>query len=195
MSIFFFASFFLYYYLFFLHPTKTIFSRKRWCLKFPFFFFLKFPCFLVFRRIGEYISLVLFYQFCQPPGVVHSFLRRRKNVYLHIHEITQVVVLYTSLQLVEGVYKPQWACVGWASVTESCLETCMWIKHTCLDEFPPGHPKTFERTLDNISLFVLAFSNTINLFPNFLCCSYENVRKMKLFHTDCPDLKPKHWQK
>ena len=59
-------------------------------------------------------------------------------------------VLYTSLRLVEGVYKPQRACVGGASVTESCLEGYMWIKRTCLDEFSSGHPKMFERTLDII---------------------------------------------
>ena len=35
---------------------------------------LVFPCFLLFRRIGEYISLDLFYQFCQP----HSFLKKRE---------------------------------------------------------------------------------------------------------------------
>ena len=130
------------------------------------------PKHLVFFCIGEYISLVLFYQFCQPPGVVHSFLRK-KNVYVHIHKITRVVGLYTSLRFVEGVYKPQRACVGWASVTESCLGECMWIKCACLDEFPPGHSKMFERTLDIISLFiiVLAISNTINLFPIFVCCS------------------------
>ena len=34
-------------------------------------------------------------------------------------------VLYTSLRFVEGVYKPQRACVALASVTESCLEACM----------------------------------------------------------------------
>ena len=97
------------------------------------------------------------------PVVVHSFLRNR-------NEITWVIVLYTSLRFVEGVYKPQWPCVGWASVTESSLEVCMGIKRTFLDEFPPGHPKMFERTVDIISLFLLAISSTINLFPNFLCC-------------------------
>ena len=107
--------------------------------------------------------------------VVHSFLRKRLLLFLwcffffffffHIHEITRVVVLYASLRLVEGVYKPQRACTGWASVTGSRLEMCMWIKRTCLDEFPPGHPKMFERMLDIISLFVLAISNTISLSP------------------------------
>ena len=63
-----------------------------------------------------------------------------KECFFHSHEITQVVVLYTSLWFVEGVYKPQWACVSWASVTELCLKACMGIKHTCLDEFPPDHP-------------------------------------------------------
>ena len=98
-------------------------------------------------------------------------------------------MLYTSLRLVEGVYKPQRACVGWASVTESYLEACMGIKRTYLDEFPPGHPKMYERTLD-MSLFVLAISNTINLFPN-LFPNYQNAREMKLFYTDYPDLKKK----
>ena len=75
-------------------------------------------------------------------------------------------------------------------MTESCLEACMGIKRTGLNEFPPGHPKMFERTLDIISLFMLAMSNTINLFLFlFFAVPYENVRKMKLFHTDCPDLK------
>ena len=56
LSVFFFASFFFYYYLsIFLHLTKTIFCRKRLCF-----------IFLVFRCIGEYISLDLFCQFCQP---------------------------------------------------------------------------------------------------------------------------------
>ena len=78
--------------------------------------------------------------------------------------------MYTSLQYVKVVYKPQRACVGWASMTESCLEACMRIKHACLDEFSPGHPKMFEIMLDIISLFVLAISNTINLFPIFFVC-------------------------
>ena len=99
--------------------------------------------------------------------VVHSFLRKRMFSFIFMTEITRVVVLYTILRFVEGVYKPQRACVGWASVTESCLEAYMWIKRTCLDEFPPGHPKMFGRTLDIISLFVLAISNTINLYRNF----------------------------
>ena len=105
-------------------------------------------------------------------------------------------VVYYSLQLVEGVYKPQWACVGWASVTESSLKACMWIKHTCLDAFPPGHPKMFERMLDIISLFVLAISDSINLFLSFCAVPHEKVRKMKLFYTDSPELKKKkNWQK
>ena len=32
--------------------------------------------------------------------------------------LTRVVLLYTCLRLVKGVYKPHQACVGWASVTE-----------------------------------------------------------------------------
>ena len=137
---------------------KTIFCRKRWC----------FPCFLVFCRIGEYISLVLFYQFCQPHPVV---VPQKKSIFFRIHEITRVVVLYASLQFVEGVYKPQRACVGWASATESRFEAWMGIKRTCSDELYAGHPKMFERTLDIISLFVLSISNTINFFLIFLCCS------------------------
>ena len=43
-----------------------------------------------------------------------------------------------------GVYKPR-ACVGWACVTESRLQACMWIKCICLEEFPPGHPKMFKK--------------------------------------------------
>ena len=50
-SIFLFVSFFFYYYLsIVLAPDEENFLLKA----------------LVFRRIGEYISLVLFYQFCQP---------------------------------------------------------------------------------------------------------------------------------
>ena len=85
--------------------------------------------------------------------------------------LTRVVVLYATLQLVEGVYKPQRACVGWASVTESFPE----VLSTCLDEFPSGHPKMFERTLDIISLFVLAVSNTINLFPIFFLIFFFKI--------------------
>ena len=155
MSVFLLASFF-YYYLFFLHLTKT----KNFLSK-----ALVIHCFLVFRRIRwiHFLSSVLSV-LSTSPVVVHSFLRKR--TFFHILEITPVVVLYTSLRFVEGVYKPQRACVGWASVTESCL------KRTCLDEFPLGHPKMFERTLDVISLFVLAISNTMSLFPILcVCCS------------------------
>ena len=132
--------------------------------------------------------------------VIVVIVPHKKNVFFHIHEIARVVLLYTSLRLVEGDYRPQRDCVGWASVTESCLEACMWIKRTCLDKFPPGHPKMFQRTLDIISLFVLAISNTVNLFLFlfvclFWCCSHENVSKWKLFHTDCPlkNKKQKRW--
>ena len=99
-------------------------------------------------------------------------------------------VLYiSSLQLVEGVYKLQQACAGWASVTE------LWITLTSLEKIPPGHPKTFKRMLDIISLFILAISNNINLFPNFYSVLHENIKKIKLLHTDCPHLKNKHWHK
>ena len=67
---------------------------------------LVFPCFLVLRRIGEYISLVLFCQFCQLTSSC-PLIHQKKNVFFHIHEITRVDVLYTSLRFVEGVYKPQ----------------------------------------------------------------------------------------
>ena len=100
-----------------------------------------------------------------------SLIPQKKNVFFHIHEITWVVVLYTTLRFVKGVYKPHWACVGWASVTESCLKAYMGIKHTCLDVFSLGHPKLFKWTLDIISSFILAISNTVNLFPSVLCCS------------------------
>ena len=53
-------------------------------------------------------------------------------------------------------------------MTESCLEVHMGIKRACLDEFPPDDPKMIKRMLDIISLFVLAISNTISLFPIFL---------------------------
>ena len=68
-------------------------------------------CFLVFRRIGEYISLDLFYQFCQPQLQLFTH-SSEKGCFLHIVEITRVVVLHTSLLLVEGVCRPQRACVG-----------------------------------------------------------------------------------
>ena len=101
------------------------------------------------------------------------------------------------LRLVEGVYKPLRACVGWANVAaESCLEVWMWIKRTCLDEFLPGHPKMFETTLVIISLFVLAISNSQFISEFFFfgfffgaVPAHENARQMtKLFHTDCPYL-------
>ena len=89
---------------------------------------------------------------------------RKKNVFfLHIHEAnmgSSLVVLYTSLWLVEGVYKPQ-ACVGWASVTEPC----MWIKHTCLDKVPPRHPTRFSWDQPRKKQFI--FSN------HFFFCSLE----------------------
>ena len=79
LSVFFFVSFFFFfsYYLFFLHLTKKIFCWKR-------------LCFLVFRRIGEYISLVLSV-LSASPVVVHSFLTHTQKKFFHIHEITWVV--------------------------------------------------------------------------------------------------------
>ena len=65
-----------------------------------------------------------------------------KNVLLHINEITLVVMLQTSLRLVEAVYKPQPVCVGRTKMTELCLESCMHIKRACLGEVPPGHPNS-----------------------------------------------------
>ena len=47
------------------------------------------------------------------------------QVIFYVQEIIRVVGLYTSLRLVEGVYKPQRAGVGWASVTELFFEVCM----------------------------------------------------------------------
>ena len=44
---------------------------------------------------------------------------------------------------------------------------------------------------DIISLFVLAISNTFFVVV-VVTVPYENVRKIKLFYTDCPDLKNKH---
>ena len=70
-----------------------------------------FPYFLVFRRVGEYNSHDLFYQFCLPHQQL-SLIPQKNNVFFYVHEMTQVVILYTSLRLVEGVYKPQHACVG-----------------------------------------------------------------------------------
>ena len=68
-----------------------------------------------------------------------TYIRKRMFSFIFMR-LTRVVVLYTSLRLVEAVYKPQRACVGWASVIELCLEACMWIKRTCLDEVPSRHP-------------------------------------------------------
>ena len=103
--------------LFFLPFTKTIFCRKRLC-------FLVSLCYIVSENIS-FVKLTS-----------SSLIPQKKNVFFYIHEITQVAVLYISLRFVEGVYKPQWACVGWAGVTESCPEACMGIKRTCFDEFP-----------------------------------------------------------
>ena len=71
---------------------------------------LVFHRFLVFHHIGENISLDLFYFVNLTSSC--SLIPQKKNVFFHIHEIMNVVVLYTSLRLVEGVYKPQQACVG-----------------------------------------------------------------------------------
>ena len=159
MSVFLFASFFFYYYLF-SYTWRRQFSVESASVSL-------FSCVSSYRRIHFPRSVISFVNITSSC----SLIPQKKNVFFYSHENTRVVVLYTSLRLVEGVYKPQRACVGWASVTESCLEACMWIKRTCLDEFPPSHPKMFERTLDLISLFVLAVSNTINLFPSFWYCS------------------------
>ena len=117
LSVLFYASFFYYYLCIFLHLTKTICEPKALvfhCFLF-FFFFLSsfFPffslsifvcCFLFlfcssffFRRIGEYISLDLFYQFCQPHQHLFTHSSEEKNVFFRIHEITRVLVLYNSL--------------------------------------------------------------------------------------------------
>ena len=62
-----------------------------------------FHCLLALRRIGECISPVLSV-LSTSAIVVHSFLRKRFFFFFffHIHEITRVVVLYTSLRFVEG---------------------------------------------------------------------------------------------
>ena len=97
-------------------------------------------CVLLFPRISWYrwihFPRTVLSVLSTSPVVVHPFLRRKKkkNVFFHVHEIIRVVVLYTSLRLIAGVYKPQRACAGWASVTELCLEACMWIKRTCLPQ-------------------------------------------------------------
>ena len=71
-----------------------------------------------------------------------TYIRKRMFSFIFMR-LTWVVELYTSLQLVEGVYKPQWACVGWAIMIELCRKACMWIKCTCLNEVPPRHPSKF----------------------------------------------------
>ena len=47
----------------------------------------------------------------------------------------------------------------------------------------------FERTLDIISLFVMAISKIISLFASFFFPAVSNrkIRKIKLFHEDSPD--------
>ena len=72
-------------------------------------------------------------------------------------------------------------------MTESCLEACMGIKRAFLDEFPPGHPKMFENARHHFNVRPRNFKHY-----QFISEFYENVRKMNLFHTDCPDLKNKH---
>ena len=71
-------------------------------------------------------------------------------------------------------------------MTVLCLKACMGIKYTCLDEFPPGHPKMLERMLDIISLFVIYF----RVFCFVLLFPMKTVGKLNYF-THCPDLKKK----
>ena len=163
LSVFFFASFFFYYYLsIFLHLTKTIFCRKRLCFMFP--------CVSLYRWIHFPRSVLSVLS--TSPVVVHSFLRKRRMFSFIIHEITLVVVLYTSLWLVEIKCPQTTTSLCWLSQCDRIVSRSVHGNQTyLLDKFPPGHPKMFERMLDIISLFVLAISNTINLFRNCLCCS------------------------
>ena len=71
-----------------------------------------------------------------------GYIRKRMFSFIFMR-LTQVLVLYTSLRLVEGAYKPQRGCVGWASVTKPCLEAFMWIKLTVWTKFPQEHPNRF----------------------------------------------------
>ena len=64
----------------FLHLTKTILLSKA----------LVFPFFLVFRRIGEYISIVLSV-LSTSPVVVHSFLRKRKFSFIFMNHMGSCV--------------------------------------------------------------------------------------------------------
>ena len=101
-----------------------------------------------------------------PPNLIHQ-----KKFPFILMRLTRVVVLYTSPQLVKGIYKPQRACVGWASVAESWLETCIRIKRTCLDEFPPGHPY-FTESITSESLHTTETLRPWYHFPSYTVCLF-----------------------
>ena len=75
-----------------------------------------------------------------PPNVVEippNHTHQKKNVSYSWH-LTRVVVLYTSLRLVEGVYKPQRACFGWwfACVMNEPVWQNRVSKRTCKSNAP-----------------------------------------------------------
>ena len=103
-----------------------------------------------------------------------TYIRKRMSSFIFMR-LTRVVVLYISLRLVEGVYKPQGACVGWAGVTEPCLEACMWIKRTCLDEVPPRHPTDSLNSLGEAS-------NLSFLIPATIHSSFQDLYPFQCAH-------------
>ena len=78
-------------------------------------------------------------------------------------------------------------------ILTSDSEYCNDVKMTLPSLHLSQTHKMFERTLfitsTSFHCFVLAILN--NYFCVFYAVSYEKVRKMKLFHTRCPDLKIK----
>ena len=89
--------------LFFFAPDADNFLSKAFV----------FPCVTSYRWI--HFSSSVLSVLSTSPAVIHSFLKKRMfSFIIHTHEVTRVVVLYTTtsitslhLQLVEGVYKPQ----------------------------------------------------------------------------------------
>ena len=92
MFVFFFASFF--YYLFSCSWRRQ-FSVESACVSL-------FLCVSSYMWIHFPRSVLLVLS--TSPVIVHSFRRKLKSVFSHIHEIIRVVALYTSLRFVEGVY-------------------------------------------------------------------------------------------
>ena len=70
-----------------------------------------------------------------------SHTSEKECVFFIFIRLTRMVVLYTSLRLVEGVYTNHNTTSlysGWASVTEPCLQACMSLNwRTCWDKSSP----------------------------------------------------------